>query len=215
MNFSYICNCKKINFFKKNYTYWENRKTTQDEIDVIDYLKNINNIKNKSILHVGIGNSFFSNSFYKNNKITGITISRKEIFKAQSLNLFNYIFFLIDKYSIEFQTFATNNKFDLVVDVNLKSYTCCQDSFKFYMNNLSKLLNTKGMIITSKKGMSWYKHLKPKLSFNIKKFFYFKMKEIDGNSENILSENDIDFFNKKNLFNFYTDKKICYFLKKS
>ena len=55
------------------------------------------------------------------------------------------------------------------------------------MQNLANLLNYKGKIITSKKGMSWYKNLKPKLSFNFKDFFHYKLKEKEGNKDNILS----------------------------
>ena len=37
---NYICKCKKINFFKNEYTYWEDREVTTDELDIIDFLKN-------------------------------------------------------------------------------------------------------------------------------------------------------------------------------
>ena len=35
----YICNCKKYNLFEKDYIYWENRETTTDELDVIEFIK--------------------------------------------------------------------------------------------------------------------------------------------------------------------------------
>ena len=34
--------------------------------------------------------------------------------------------------------------------------------------------------------MTWFKTLKPKLSFNLKNLFHYKMKEISGNPNNIL-----------------------------
>ena len=58
---NYICNCKKENFFDKNYTYWEDRNVTKDELDIINFLVKSNNFKYKSILHIGIGNSYFAN----------------------------------------------------------------------------------------------------------------------------------------------------------
>ena len=38
---NYICKCKKINFLKNEYTYWEDRDVTTDELDIIDFLKNL------------------------------------------------------------------------------------------------------------------------------------------------------------------------------
>ena len=51
--------------------------------------------------------------------------------------------------------------------------------------------------------------------FNIKKFFFFKLKEVEGNKANIFSKNDIDLFIKKHSFTFYAEDKICYFKKKN
>ena len=36
----YICNCKKYNLFEKDYIYWEDRETTSDELDIINFIKN-------------------------------------------------------------------------------------------------------------------------------------------------------------------------------
>ena len=38
---NYICKCKKINFLKNEYTDWEDRDGTTDELDIIDFLKNL------------------------------------------------------------------------------------------------------------------------------------------------------------------------------
>jgi hypothetical protein len=83
------------------------------------------------------------------------------------------------------------------------------------MNNLANILNGNGIILTSKKGMNWYKKLVPKLSFDIKNFFFFKLKEIEGNKENIFSKNDIDLFIKQHPVIFKEEDKICYFKKKN
>ena len=211
----YICSCKKYDFSKKNYTYWENRKTTSDEIDIINFIKENFDLKNKYLLHLGIGNSEIMTEFREIKKIVGVTISNRELLKAQNLNLKNYESYLCDKYSTNFYELVKNIKFDFIIDTNLKSYSCCQLSFNFFMNNLANILNVNGIILTSKKGMNWYKTLVPKLSFNIKKFFFFKLKEVEGNKANIFSKNDIDLFIKKHSFTFYTEDKICYFKKKN
>ena len=186
MTFKYVCDCKKNNFLNNEFSYWENRKTTSDENDIINYVNN-SDVNYCSFLHIGIGNSDFANYFWRKGSITGITISKKEISKAKSLNLVNYEVLLCDKYSLEFNDILQKKKFDLIVDTNLKSYSCCHKSFVFFMQNLANLLNYKGKIITSKKGMSWYKNLKPKLSFNFKDFFHYKLKEKEGNKENIFT----------------------------
>ena len=36
---NYICKCKKINYLKNEYTYWEDREVTTDELDIVNFLK--------------------------------------------------------------------------------------------------------------------------------------------------------------------------------
>ena len=211
--FKYICNCKKNNFFNQSYTYWEDRDVTTDELEIINFLDNKNDDKFKSILHIGIGNSYFAKKFSHNNKITGITISQKEIQKAKNLNLNNYKLLLCDKYSINFYELVKNTKFDLIIDTNLKSYSCCQDSFEFIFENILKSINLNGMLITSINGMKWFKNLKPKLSFSFKKFFFFKLKEVNGNKCNILIPDELKKLSQKYNFEMSFDNKLCYLKK--
>ena len=210
---NYICKCKKINYLKNEYTYWEDRVVTTDELDIIDFLKKSNSFNYESILHIGIGNSFFAKNFSKENKIIGLTISKKEINKANDLNLNNYNVYLCDKYSKEFKQLLNNIKFDLIIDTNLKSYSCCIDAFNYFMENLLSKLNKNGTLITSKSGMNWFKKLKPKLSFNLKKFFYYKLKEVSGDKDNILTINELESFSKSYNLKMYFDEKLCYLKK--
>ena len=210
---NYICNCPKSDFSKRNYTYWEDRDTTSDEIEIINFLENSYKLESKKILHIGIGNSFFAKKFIKNNYIFGLTISKKEIENANLLNLLNYKFVLCDKYSKNFNNVFKDEKFDIIVDTNLKSYSCCHESFIFFIENLFNKLNNKGMIITSKNGMRWFKELRPKLSFNIKNFFHFKLKEVDGNKENILTTDELKSLSKRYNLEFSFDDKLCYLKK--
>ena len=210
---NYICKCKNINFLKKDYAYWEDRTVTTDELDIVDFLKKSNRLNYKSILHIGIGNSFFAKNFSKVNKIIGLTVSKKEINKANKLNLTNYNVFLCDKYSKEFKQLLGDIKFDLIIDTNLKSYSCCINTFNYFMKNLISKLNKNGILITSKSGMNWFKKLKPKLSFNLKKFFYYKLKEVSGDEDNILTINELESFSKSFNLKMYFNDKLCYLKK--
>jgi len=210
---NYICNCKKTNLFDKNYTYWEDRDVTTDELDIINFLEKKKDITFKSILHIGIGNSYFAKRFSLNNNITGVTISQKEIKKAESYNFSNYKLVLLDKYSIQFKNFLEKNKFDLIIDTNLKSYSCCQETFEFMIHNIFKSIKPNGMLITSINGMKWFKNLKPKLSFSFKKFFFYKLKEINGNKDNILLPDELKILSQKNNIKMSINDKLCYLKK--
>jgi len=210
---NYICNCQKENFFDKEYSYWEDRNVTSDELDIINFITSFKTIKLKSILHIGIGNSYLCRNIDNNYRVTGITISKKEINKANSLKLPNYNTYLCDKYSIEFNSLIKNKKFDLIIDTNLKSYSCCQESFEFMMKNLIESINDNGMLITSINGMTWFKKLKPKLSFSLKKLFHFKLKEINGNQLNILTINELNNLSQNYKLKMSFNDKLCYLKK--
>lgn len=207
------CNCSKPSFLSKKYSYWEDRETTTDERQIIDEILKDKFLINKNILHIGIGNSELAKTLDSSNKIYGISISNSEINYAKSLNLENYIIFFCDKYSIKLRNIFQNIKFSLIIDTNLKSYSCCQNAFDFMMKNLFNYLEPGGKIITSINGMKWFKTLKPKLSFNYKKFFYYKMKEVSGNPNNILSENELKKICEKYRIKILFDKKLCYLIK--
>ena len=207
------CNCSKPSFLSKKYSYWEDRETTTDERQIIDEILKDKFLINKNILHIGIGNSELAKTLDSSNKIYGISISNSEINYAKSLNLENYIIFFCDKYSIKLSNIFQNIKFNLIIDTNLKSYSCCQNAFDFMMENLFNYLEPGGKIITSINGMKWFKTLKPKLSFNYKKFFYYKMKEVSGNPNNILSENELKKICEKYRIKILFDKKLCYLIK--
>ena len=81
------------------------------------------------------------------------------------------------------------------------------------MENLFYKLKKNGTLITSKNGMNWYKNLKPKLSFNLKNFFHFKLKEVEGNKENVLSENELKSLARQFNLEFSFDDKLCYLKK--
>ena len=212
MKNSYICNCSKPNY-KNNYSYWEDRNSTSDEKEIIHYLKKNINLENKKILHIGIGNSYFAKLILNKNIIFGISVSSNEIVRAKNLNLVNYKVYLCDKFSTDFSELFNNKTFDIIVDNNIKSYSCCKLSYNYFIDNLFKILNDKGILITSRKGMNWYKNIVPKLSFSFKKLFHYKLKEINGNSENIMSLDEAKILSDKYSLNLNFDEKICFFEK--
>ena len=210
MSLKYICSCKKENSIEnQNYSYWESKDQTSDERELVDHLYS-KDIKKKNILHIGIGNSKLALKFSDFNSVHGITISKKEISHAKKLNLNNYSLYLIDKYSVNFRDFLSNIDFDYIIDTNLKSYTCCQKSFEYMMENLFKSLKSGGFLITSKIGMNWSTTLKPKLTFNLKNFFHFKLKEIKSENKNELSLDELEKICKKNNIRLLIYDNLCY-----
>ena len=190
MKSNYICNCIHYDFFNKNYIYWENRDVTTEEKTIVNYIQSQNYKKKLKILHVGIGNSYLYEKLNSYHSIIGITLSNSEINKSKLYNDDNYKVYYCDKMSINLNKIFNNIKFDLIIDTNLKSYSCCQTSFEFMFENYVNLLSSRGMIISNTNGMKWVKRLKPKLSFSFKNLFHYKMKEIDGDSDNIFSINE-------------------------
>ena len=208
-----ICNCLKYDFKNQNYEYWESRKTTIDEVEIIKFLKKKFNPIKKNILHIGIGNSEFAKNFNKNNKITGITVSNNELYFAKSLKLQNYESYYCDKYTKDLSKITKSKKFDYIIDANLKSYSCYQKSFDYMIKTLIASLNVNGYIFTSRKGMKWYKKLYPKLTFSFKKFFYYKLKEDEGDRKNILSIKELHKIKKQYNLKISFNNKICYLKK--
>lgn len=139
-----------------NFSCWENKATTRDEREIIDYLKNnLHIIKNKKILHIGIGNSELGLTFYKYAKyIDGVTISVPEKIKALNYNCYRNIH-ICNKYNLNDMKQLLKDNYDLIIDQGIKCYTCCQthfeELFKFYIEKLNK----KGIFVTSKLGMNW------------------------------------------------------------
>ena len=103
----------------------------------------------------------------------------------------------------------------MIVDINLKSYSCCDTAFVKLIERYKSILLSGGLIITSVAGMNWSRIVKPVLSFSFKKFIYKRLKEFDGPSENILSLNDIKNIANKNDFSLEKiDNKIIILKKK-
>ena len=181
-----INGCKIFND-NSNYLYWENKSVTNDEIDILAFLNSKKIKKKLTLLHIGIGNSFLASKLNNFKEIIGITISQNEIKYASTKNIVNYKYFFLNKYKANSLDIFENKKFDIIIDTNIKSFSCCDNAFnnlfKQYVNSLSH----RGYIISHINGLKWSRVVKPKLSFSLKNFFYKRLKEYDGPLNNKLS----------------------------
>ncbi len=195
------------------FSYWESNKVTSDEKCILNFLQNKISINKKKILHVGIGNSYIEenlNNFYR---IDGVSLSGSEIINAQKKKIKNYKIYFLNKFSKRTLFNKKLSHYDIIIDVNLKSYACCDIAFNHLFKQYLKMLKPKGIILSGKNGMRWSRIIKPVLSFSYKKFFYKRLKEFDGPKNNILNKNELLLLKKKhnlqilNLYNLILIKK--------
>ena len=189
--------CKLFND-KRNFSYWENKNVTNDEKYIVDYLNtHTEALENKKILHVGIGNSYVAKKLFSYKKIDGISLSQNELDYASKLNLSNYNFFFQNKYANQKLFGDKLNFYNIIIDINLKSFGCCEVAFNKMFEDYVKIINKDGKIITSRSGLKWSRNIKPVLSFSFKNFFYKRLKEFDGPVSNILSIQNCEEISKK------------------
>ena len=213
MKSNYICNCSHYDFSNKEYKYWENRNVTSDEIIIVKYIKSLNLRSNLNILHVGVGNSYIYEQLNKSHIISGITISNQEIKKSKKYRDKKYEVLYCDKLSNNLNNLFQNKKFDIIIDNNLKSYSCCNKAFNYMFQNFVNLLNIGGSIITTRLGMNWVKKIKPKLSFNFKDLLHYKLKEFEGDKNNIFTVHEAEMLSKKFSLKINKNENIISFLK--
>ena len=173
-----------------NFSYWENKKTTSDEEHIVEYLKRNDLISGKNIMHIGVGNSYLVKNISNYNKVDAITLSKNEMDYGLSFNIHNYNIFFQNKYSYKNLLNETLKSYDIIVDVNLKSFACCEEAFYDLFSRYVSMLKPGGIIITGREGMNWSRLIKPVLSFSFKNFFYKRLKEFDGPISNYLSEKE-------------------------
>ena len=169
------------------YLYWENKTVTSDESDIVNFLNTHNDNKNVNILHVGIGNSFLASKLNDFQNITGITISQNEIDFALTKKISNYNYFFLNKYKENSLDIFKKKKFDIIIDVNMKSFSCCDIAFANLFHQYADSLCENGYILSHANGLKWSRIVKPKLAFSLKHFFHKRLKEYDGPLRNILN----------------------------
>lgn len=140
------------NTFIKKHSYkdpdYYNLETTEDQQEIEEVLYSL--IKDGSgkdfrILHVGVGNSLFAVRFSPLVKeIIGLTISNKELTRGNEKKLPNYKIYNCNKYSDEFPEMI-KGKFDIIVDNNPLSFSCCWVHYRKYLSRLDRYLSYKGI----------------------------------------------------------------------
>jgi len=178
---------------ERNYSYWESKKETQDEIEILSLLNASKYSESLGkILHIGIGNSFIAKNLNNFSKIDGISISSKEILKAQESNIIGYNSCFLNKYNKDAFKKFKNASYDLIIDTNLKSFCCCESAFDHLIAQYTSLLNTNGLIVTNLRGMKWSRIVIPIIGFNLKNLIHLRLKEIDGPESNKISVSNIE-----------------------
>ena len=182
---------------RKLFSYWESNKVTSDEKYILNFLQNKISINKKKILHVGVGNSYIGENLKNFYRIDGVSLSGSEIINAQKKKIKNYKIYFLNKFSKRTLFNKKLSHYDIIIDVNLKSYACCDIAFNHLFKQYLKMLKPKGIILSGKNGMKWSRIIKPVLSFSFKKFFYKRLKEFDGAKNNILNKNELLLLKKK------------------
>lgn len=105
--------------------------------------------KGGKILHIGIGNSSVAKELRDIfQQIDGITNTQQEFEMGKSLN---DRVFLLNKYNLrEFVKIDYN--YDVIVDVNLKSFACCEKHWLGFMDDVTQKLNIGGRLISHTAG---------------------------------------------------------------
>jgi hypothetical protein len=128
--------------------------TTVDQAGIEDALDGMD-LRDRCILHVGVGNSRFAQRFAGRVRLVdGLTVSHREKELANSLRIPNYTVYFLSKYSREFLT-TIENKYDFIVDNNLASFACCKYHFFRMFDNYLWCLRPGGRILTDQRGMDW------------------------------------------------------------
>ena len=134
------------------------QRDTVEQVDINSYLiNNQNHYKNKTCLHIGTGTSLIAIDNNKTfNRIDGLAVDPLEVNFANDLNIKNYKCYEINKYNIK--ELNTLSNYDLIIDNNIKSYTCCTEHYLDYFNwILNSVKPNNGEILTHTAGFYYIK----------------------------------------------------------
>jgi hypothetical protein len=135
---------------------WDSMPTTLAEMAVIAYLEQRpEQYVGKSLLHVGIGNSsLFATLGRKLEKFVGLTISlpEQQFFQQRFADANATKIILANKHDPRAYS-QIDKELDLIVDVNLKSFACCEKHFDQLMALYAQRLARGVVIITALSGI--------------------------------------------------------------
>ncbi|MAC90574.1 methyltransferase domain-containing protein [Maricaulis sp.] len=140
-------------------TNWENMEVTGAEYAVVSYLERILRDSDtlSSLLHMGIGNGHVYEKLAAHlSTYVGITISQPELdhFAQRHRNAASIKTCLANKHDPRSYDLYRGD-FDLIVDVNLKSFACCQLHYNDYIEFIVGCLNPGGKILTAQSGVDF------------------------------------------------------------
>lgn len=132
---------------------WSRKWTTPDQLRIERYIDQFD-LRDKRILHIGIGNSGLARRFHDRVcEILGTSLDEPELHLAQSLRYPNYSVVLHNKYFG-----ATNEvagRFDFIVENNPTSACCCLRHLAGLFQFLESKLANGGQIVTDRIGLAW------------------------------------------------------------
>jgi hypothetical protein len=128
---------------------WLGKSTTPDEEEVSDWVARHPSLER--ILHVGVGNASLRQRFGIRVK-QALTKDGAEARHAEKLGLTTL---LCNKYDIASYAGDLRAPFDCIVDVNIRSYSCCDVHFREYMDLMRKSLEPKGVLLTNRRGLDY------------------------------------------------------------
>jgi hypothetical protein len=137
-------------------TSWASKPTTLAEMAIIFYLTSQpSRYADKSVLHVGVGNSSLYSALQAHlSNYVGLTINLPEVegFQTRFPRAQNATVLVVNKHDPRSYSEIPGN-FDLIIDVNLKSYACCQTHFESMMRFYVTRLRPGGQLMTAETGL--------------------------------------------------------------
>jgi hypothetical protein len=128
---------------------WLGRAPTIDEQEVVAWIAS-RRLPHR-MLHIGIGTNYVRQRF-GDRVIQGIT---KDGGEARSAELSGLDTILCNKYDTRRYYQLLDPPFDCVIDVNIRSYACCDVHFRQYMELMRTSLSANGVLVTSRRGLHY------------------------------------------------------------
>jgi len=111
-------------------------------------------LRDCAMLHVGIEDSRLARRFSSRcRQITGIALDPTEQSLAEGLGLPNYHAVVVNKYSENVRAHLPFNTYDIIVDLNVAGFACCQRHLETLLQTYASLLSPAGSLITARQGM--------------------------------------------------------------
>jgi hypothetical protein len=137
---------------------WESQPTTEAETAVIAFLEQRPQLyAGKRLLHVGVGNCSLPVALVDDlAAYVGLTISlpEKRLFEEKFAATGHMRVLLTNKYDPRDYS-RIDDFFDLIIDVNLKSFACCEKHFNQLMALCTERLKSGATLITAESGVLW------------------------------------------------------------